>query len=97
MLRLYEMTSQVDSNGVDCFEYNDDEEVEEQITNQEAENIKEKLTVRTRLQSQHSWSASPHSARSVHSASSYQLLGSATSGEKRYCQNQSQKSFEIRN
>lgn len=56
VVRIYDMTSQVDSNGVDCFEYN---ELEVDVLNNnfneaeniEAENEKEKLTVATRLRS----------------------------------------------
>jgi len=56
VVRIYDMTSQVDSNGVDCFEYND-LEVDvlnnnfNEAENIEAENEKEKLTVATRLRS----------------------------------------------
>lgn len=35
VLRLYDMTSQVDSNGVDCFEYNNEDEIEANIEEDE--------------------------------------------------------------
>ena len=101
VLKLYDMASQVDSNGVDCFEYNNEENEQAediQETQDHAESIREKMTVKTRLKSQCSWSASgPQDGRSVHSASSYQLNFSNASGEKVMMNKASEKSFEIRN